>query len=116
MPDERCPGIFLEDRREDFRKPRTPGPFVREVIHFLEVNQNRHVQVGGECIHAAQLRTTGGDVEFHLAEALCSILHGLREHLFGVGLRHVVAVEPGEPARCCGLKRLHLVEDAPARE
>ena len=86
------------------------------VIHFLEVNQDRHVQVGGECIHAAQLRTVGGDVKLHLAEALCSTLHGLREHLFGIGLGHVVAVEPGEPAGCCGLERFHLVEHAPARQ
>jgi hypothetical protein len=61
-------------------------------------------------------RTFGGDVKFHFAEALCSTLHGLREHLFGVGLGHVVAVEPGKPAGCCSVKRLHLVEDAPARQ
>jgi hypothetical protein len=68
------------------------------VIHLLEVNQNRHAQIGGECIHTAQLRAVGGDMEFHFAEALGSTLHGLREYLFGVGLGHIVAVEPGEPA------------------
>ena len=74
------------------------------------------MQIGGQCIHAAQLRTVRGDLKFHLAEALCPTLHGLREHLFGIGLGHIVAVEPGESARCCGLERLHLIEDAPARQ
>ena len=72
MPDERRLRIRLEDRLECLRKPGAPGAFVREVIHFLEVNQDRHAQVGGERIDAAQLRTVGGDVELHLAEALCS--------------------------------------------
>jgi len=81
------------------------------------VNQDRHPQLGGERIDAAQLLSVGGDVELHLAEALRAILHGLREHLLGVGLRDVVAVEPGdEPARRRRLKRFHLVEGACARQ
>jgi hypothetical protein len=49
-------------------------------------------------------------MELHLAEALGSILDRLREHLFRVGLRHVVAVEPRKPARCGRLQRLHPFE------
>ena len=56
-------------------------------------------------------------MELHFAKTLCSTLDRLREHLFDVGLAHVVAIEPREPARCCGLERLHLVEDvAPCEE
>src|SRR5262249_47736344 len=73
-------------------------------------------KVGGKRIHAAQLRTIGGDVKLHFAEALRAILDRLRERLLGVGLRHVEAVEPGEPARRCCLHGLHLIDDSPARE
>ena len=103
-------GIGLEDRLERLGIAGGPGAFVREVIDFLEMNQQRHAQFGGERIHAPQLRTVGGDVELQLAEALGSVLDRLGEHLFRVGLRHVVAVEPREPARRGRLQRLDLLE------
>jgi hypothetical protein len=80
------------------------------MIHLLEVNQDWRAQVGGECVHAAQLRTVGGDVKFHLAESLRSALHGLGERAFGAGLRHVGAVEPREAARRRRLNGPDLVE------
>ena len=55
-------------------------------------------------------------MEFHLAESLGAVLHRLREHLFGVGPGHVVAVEPGEPPRRGGEKRLDVLERRAARE
>ena len=79
-------GYALRIDSNVLRKAGAPGAFVREVIDFLEVNQDRHAQIGGERIDAAQLRAVGGDVELHLAEALRSILDRLRQHLFGVGL------------------------------
>ena len=80
------------------------------------MDQQRHAQIGGERIDATQLRTVGGDMELQLAEALGSVLDRLREHLFRVGLGHVVAVEPGEAPGRGGLQRLDLLEGVPARE
>ena len=105
-------GYALRTDSNVFANPVLHVPSFGEVIDFLEVNQDRHAQVGGERVHAAQLRTVGGDVKLHLAETLRSVLHGLREHLLGVGFGHVVAVEPGEASRRRGLNRLHLLEDA----
>ena len=52
-------------------------------------------------IDAPQFRTVGGEVELHLAEARCAVLDRLREvRCEASGLRHVVAAEPGESARC----------------
>ena len=57
-------------------------------------------------------------MKLHLAEALRSCFHGLREHLFRVRFGHVVAVEPGESSRrrSCALTCLHLVEAGAARQ
>jgi hypothetical protein len=37
----------LEDRLERLRVAGRPGAFVAEVIDFLEVDQDRHAQIGG---------------------------------------------------------------------
>ena len=110
------PGNALSIDSKLLANPVLQGPLVRDVIDFLEMNQDRHVQVSGQRVRAAQFGSVGGDVKFHLAETLRSILHGSCESLFGIGLRHVVAVEPGEPIRCDGLKRLHLADNVTARE
>ena len=99
-----------------FANPVLQVPSFGEVIDFLEVNQDRHAQFRGQRIHAAQLRAIGGDMKLHLAESLRAVLDRLREHLFGVRLGHVVAVEPGEAARRRRLQRLHLFERRAARE
>ena len=116
MADERGLRVGLQDLFERPGIAGAPGAFVREVIDFLEMNEERHAQIGGERIHAPQLRAVRGDVELQLAEALGSILDRLGELLFRIRLGHVVAAEPGEPARGGRLQRLHLFERRPTRE
>ena len=86
------------------------------MVHFLEVNQDGHTQVGCQRINATQLWTIRRDVKLHLAETLRSRLHGFREHVFSIGLRHVLAVEPGKASRRRRLKRLHLFKGGTARQ
>ena len=95
---------------EGLRVAGAPRAFVREVIDFLEVDQDRHLQFRRERVHAAQLGSVGGDVELQLAEPLRAVLDRLREHLLGIRLRDVVAVEPGEAARRGRLHRFHPIE------
>ena len=54
-------GNAFRMRLELRRESRAPRPFVLEVIHFLEVNQDRHVELGGQRIGAPELRAVGGE-------------------------------------------------------
>ena len=117
MADEGGLWIGLENRIEGFCKPRAPGTFIRKVIHLLEVNQDRHAELGGQRVDAAQLQGRRRRRETSASPKPCapSFTAWVRT-CSARGLRHVVAVEPGEAARRSGLKRLHLLEDNPARE
>ena len=70
VADERRLRIGLQHRLEGLREAGAPRAFVREVIDFLEVDEDRHLQVSRQRIDPAQLRAVGGDVELQLAEAL----------------------------------------------
>ena len=99
VPDERRLRVRLQDRLERLRESGRPCALVREVIDLLEVDQDRHLQVRGERVHAAQLGAVGGDVELELAEAARAVFHRLGQLRLGLRLGDVDRVEPDESAR-----------------
>jgi len=76
--------------------------------HFLKVNQDGDIDLGGEGVHAAELRPGGFDVKFELAESSGAILDGLGEDDVGVGLSDIGAREPDEAAGIFGLRVVDL--------
>src|SRR5437867_13209881 len=66
--------------------------------NFLEVNQNRDIQLGCERVHPTQLGTGGFYAEFQFAESGCAALDGIRENLLRAGLGDVRAGKPSQKA------------------
>jgi hypothetical protein len=104
VTDENRLRVRLQHGFELRGESRAPLALVFGVIDFLEVNQDRHAELGGQRIGTLEFGTVGGGVKFHLAESTRAVLDGLRQRLDAVRLGDVGARKPGEPPR---RRRLH---------
>ena len=104
MADEHGLRERLQDGLELRRKSGAPRPFVLEMIDFLEVNQDRNIELGGQRIGAPELLAVGGGVILHLAESRAPALMAWVSACNAIGLCDVGARKPGESSR---RRRLH---------
>src|SRR5450432_2452344 len=93
------PGLRIRFQHR-FEVPESGGEntLCRCMRNFLEVNQNRDIQLCCERIHSTQLGTGGFYVEFQFAESGCAALDGARENLLRAGPGDVRGGKPSQKA------------------